>query len=146
MLNQSFVSRGAVHRPRGVRGFTLLELLIVVAIIAVLVAIAIPMYRSYVNKAQLTVAYSALDTIRKKFEVFRVDNGEYPSPPIDFTTGLDNSGRRVFDQIFIDQLVKDLSSPPPPVYDLVDDVYTVTATARDDNRTLLTLTLSGITR
>jgi len=48
------------------RGFTLIELMIVVAIIAILAAIAISQYQDYVAKAQVTEALSIADGMKTK--------------------------------------------------------------------------------
>lgn len=55
------------------RGFTLMELLITVAIIGILSAIAIPAYRDYVRRGRTTEATSALATIRLKLEQYFQD-------------------------------------------------------------------------
>ena len=88
--------------------------------------------------AQRTVAINTMDTIRKTLESFMIDNGEYPEPPIDFATGLDNLGREVFPQIFLENITNDLFSIGP--YTLVGENYTVTATAKDSDHTVMTLT------
>ncbi|WP_116963703.1 pilin [Fastidiosibacter lacustris] len=49
-----------VNRKKNQKGFSLIELLIVIAIIAILTAIAIPMYTSYTERARLSEAYSFL--------------------------------------------------------------------------------------
>ena len=126
---------------RGTRGFTFLELLVVVAIIGVLAAIALPMYRGYVGKAKITLAVSALDTMRKTFEAFHVEYNEYPAPPIDFATGLDSRGRTVFPRTVLDGIMEDLFSVDS--YILVGQVYTVTARAKDDAHKVLTMTPQG---
>ena len=46
------------------KGFTLIELMIVVAIIGILAAVAIPAYQDYTAKAQATEAFELLDAIR----------------------------------------------------------------------------------
>jgi prepilin-type N-terminal cleavage/methylation domain-containing protein len=60
-------------------GFTLVELLVVIGVIAMLVAIAMPAFKSVRIKARETEIQKNLDTIRKALEQFAVDyNGMYP--------------------------------------------------------------------
>lgn len=59
------------------KGFTLLELLIVVGIIGILSAIAIPSYRDYVIRGKITEATSNLGDMRIKLEQFYQDNRTY---------------------------------------------------------------------
>ncbi len=54
---------------RGVRGFTLLEILLVVAIIGVLAAVALPQYRSYVARSQAAELALKFDAIRTHIQV-----------------------------------------------------------------------------
>lgn len=58
-------------------GFTLIELMITVAIIGILAAIAIPAYTDYVTRAKLTDATSALSDGRVKLEQYFQDNKTY---------------------------------------------------------------------
>jgi type IV pilus assembly protein PilE len=59
------------------RGFTLIEVMIVVAIIGILSAIAVPAYTDYVRRAKIAEATSALSTMRVKFEQYFQDNRGY---------------------------------------------------------------------
>lgn len=61
------------------KGFTLVELMIVVAIVGILSSIAIPAYTSYVLRGKLTEATSELSAIRVKLEQYYQDNRSYGS-------------------------------------------------------------------
>ncbi|MFK2876822.1 prepilin-type N-terminal cleavage/methylation domain-containing protein [Rhodanobacter hydrolyticus] len=65
-----------VHR-KPIGGFTLLELMIVVAIIAVLLAIAIPSYTDYLTRGKLTEAQNNLAAYRVSMEQYFQDNRNY---------------------------------------------------------------------
>jgi len=59
------------------RGFTLIELMIAVAIVAILAAIAIPSYSEYVRRGRITEAISTLSGMRVKMEQYFQDNRTY---------------------------------------------------------------------
>jgi type IV pilus assembly protein PilE len=59
------------------RGFTLIEVMITVAIVAILAAVALPTYSDYIRRGRLTEALSALAAQRVKMEQFFQDNRTY---------------------------------------------------------------------
>lgn len=59
------------------KGFTLIELMIVVAIIGILAAVAIPMYSGYHLKARRSVAWTDLQSIRLLEEQYFAENSVY---------------------------------------------------------------------
>jgi type IV pilus assembly protein PilA len=63
---------------RSGKGFTLIELMIVVAIVGILAAIAIPAYRDYVKRAQLTEVLSAIDAIAQGAAEYYASVGSFP--------------------------------------------------------------------
>jgi type IV pilus assembly protein PilE len=66
-------------RSASQRGFTLIELMITVAIVAILAAVAIPAYGDYVRRGSLTEAFSQLADYRVKMEQYYQDNRNYGS-------------------------------------------------------------------
>jgi type IV pilus assembly protein PilE len=61
------------------RGFTLIELMVTVAIVAILAALAAPSYRNYVLRGQLVNATNGLSTLRANMERYFQDNRTYAS-------------------------------------------------------------------
>ena len=57
------------------KGFSLLELMIVVAIVGILAVIAIPAYQNYITQAKQRAARSVLDLMPVLAETYRADNG-----------------------------------------------------------------------
>ena len=60
------------------KGFTLIELMIVIAIIGVLAAIALPMYQDYITKSQVTRVYAELKNAQRLADV-ELFEGRIPS-------------------------------------------------------------------
>jgi type IV pilus assembly protein PilE len=72
--------RAVVKRQRDkscTKGFTLLEVMIVTAIVAILAAIALPNYSEYIKRGKIIEATSALSDIRTRYEQFYLDNRTY---------------------------------------------------------------------
>jgi type IV pilus assembly protein PilE len=59
------------------RGFTLIELMITVVVIAILASIAVPAYNDYVRRGKITEATSGLSELRLRAEKFFADNRTY---------------------------------------------------------------------
>ena len=74
MTNQNPARIGLLQR-----GFTLLELLVVMVIIGLLVGYVGPMYFKQVGKSEIKAARAQIDSFGKALDQYRLDTGHYPT-------------------------------------------------------------------
>ena len=101
----------AAVRPRGLRsGYTLIELIIVMAIISVLVSIAVPLYQKSLQRTKETLLKNNLFTLRTVIDEYTFDKQKAPqtlqdlvtegylrSVPLDPITGSDQSWKLIME-------------------------------------------------
>lgn len=97
------------------RGFTLIELMIVMSIIAILLTIAQPMYRESTIKAREAVLMENLFSLRDVIDQYYVDKGKYPDSLEDLT------GSGYIRSVPVDPFTKSKETwqliPPPEGYE-----------------------------
>jgi type IV pilus assembly protein PilE len=105
----------AIGRKDRVSGFTLVELMIVVAIVAILTAVAYPAYTEYVRKSRRADAQSVMLEAAQFMERFHTENSRY-----DQNTG----GTAIALPLYLRQTPKDGATK---YYNLITPTATVTA-------------------
>jgi type II secretion system protein G len=78
-LNMRSATMRNTLRNRNQKGFTLVELLIVIIIIAVLAAIAIPKFANSTTKGKESTLRANLKVMRNAIDLFRADTGAFPA-------------------------------------------------------------------
>lgn len=73
----SLSNKNMLTTAQSIRGFTLIELMIVVGIVAIIAAVGVPAYTNQVNKAYRADAQSALMQLASAMERFRTVNNTY---------------------------------------------------------------------
>lgn len=105
--------------PGDMRGFTLIEIMMVIAIIGILAAIALPGYEQYVTRSKRGLAKSAIVQVMDRQAQFFVDNKRFATDLTDLGYGEDGfginrSGKEVAstsaDRVYIVQLASGAST------------------------------------
>lgn len=75
----------SLSAPRRHRGFTLLELLVVIVIIGLLAGIVAPRYFDQLGKSETKIAAAQIASLEKALDQYRLDVGAYPTTELGLT-------------------------------------------------------------
>jgi general secretion pathway protein G len=75
----SLIYGGKQQRPQGARGFTLIEMMVVVVIIGILAALVVPKLMGRADDARITAAKADIASIMQGLKLYKLDNQRYPS-------------------------------------------------------------------
>jgi type IV pilus assembly protein PilE len=109
-------------RGKAQSGFTLIEVMIVVAIVAILASIALPAYTAYLLRGKLTEAFNALSENRIKMEQSFQDNRRYATTAGGTACAVAIPSGKYFTFACVVTPADPAATPPS------DESYTITAT------------------
>jgi type II secretion system protein G len=138
----------AIYQPNDTkRGFTIVELLIVIVVIAILAAIVIVAYNSVQARANFSKEQQDLKSITKALGLYQVDNGSYPISVGQPGCTYDWCG---WDQVTGNSFINGLSPqyisqlPQMPTANAANDTYLYRSDASGANYQLLRYKASGL--
>ena len=117
-----------MERPiqSGRRGFTLIEIMVVMAVVTIIVSIAVPLYQKSILRAKESVLRNNLFTLRTVIDEYTYDKGKAPQSlqdlvtdgylrqtPMDPVTGSDQSWK-----VIMEEATQSVSQTEPGIFDV----------------------------
>lgn len=126
-----------MHSGKGLgfkMGFTLVELLVVLAILALLLTLAVPRYFNGIERAKEATLRQNLNTLRESIDKFYADTGQYPKTLEDLVE------RKYIRKLPIDPMTENdatwvFIAPKPPLEGYIYDIHSgALGTAKDGSK------------
>ena len=140
MLNEMLKRLNARrNRKASQKGFTLIELMIVVAIIGILAAIAIPQYKQYTGRSQAAEAITLFSGVKTALGEYYNENGSWPNASGDANTEVGMSAPEEISGTYVGSVTAtdDGSGVVNVLFDDgVHDTLTMTFTPTDNTGTI----------
>jgi len=137
MINSLKIFTRIINKKRFMRpqwGFTLVELLVVLAILALLMTIATPRYFNGIDRAKESALKQDLATLRESIDKYYADKGVYPSVLEDLVTH-EYIRKLPVDPITESAETWQVDPPEPPLEGDIYDIHSgATATAKDGSK------------
>jgi type II secretion system protein G len=142
--NLNLIRKGeSMLKLRNSKGFALIELMVVIAILGIISSIAIPRFMGSEDRARIGVAEAAINSIRQALALYAVDHSSYPTTAANYSELVsalkDSSGNAYMS-------IPDTTNFTWSSYSGTDTTYTLMINARDRDKTQLTGTPEGVTR
>jgi general secretion pathway protein G len=121
-------------RGKYIIGFTLVELLVVLAILALLLTLAVPRYFTSIERAKDATLKHDLNTLREGVDKYYADNGQYPKSLEDLVD------KKYIRKLPIDPITEKTNTwvftpPEPPLEGDIYDIHSgATGVAKDGTR------------
>ena len=131
---KQFLSRLNSRGKRKSLGFTLVELLVVLAILALLLTLAVPRYFASIERAKDATLKQDLNTLRESIDKYFADNGQYPKTLEDLVD------KKYIRKLPIDPITEKTNTwvftpPEPPLEGDIYDIHSGAKTiAKDGSR------------
>lgn len=135
MSNHVKPVNGSIAQADKASGFTLIEVMIVVAIIGILAAVALPSYQAYIVRTNRAAAMGFLSDVASKQQLYRLDARV-------FATSLSNLGLSAPPEVSANYSVSFVGTPDATAF-IVQAVPSGTQASRDTQCGTLTLNEAG---